>query len=260
MKNRIYLLSIFILLLSCNNGNESPTKVSSNQVVQQENSKGEEIILATIDAHGGDKYDVANYQFEFRDKVYTFKNNGADFEYTVAYEKDSLKVFDVLNNDGFTRAIGGQLEFLKKEDKDKYSESLNSVIYFATLPHKLKDESVNKTFIGEIPIKGRFYDMIEVTFKEDGGGSDFEDVYYYWVNQETHFIDYLAYSFKVNGGGVRFRAAFNPRVVDGIRFQDYVNFSAPLGTAIVDLPAMYENNELEELSIIGTDNVVSLSK
>jgi hypothetical protein len=102
--------------------------------------------------------------------------------------------------------------------------------------------------------------MIEVTFKEDGGGSDFEDVYYYWVNQETHFIDYLAYSFKVNGGGVRFRAAFKPRVVDGIRFQDYVNFSAPVGTAIVDLPAMYENNELEELSIIGTDNVVSLSK
>jgi hypothetical protein len=35
----------------------------------------------------------------------------------------------------------------------KYGESLNSVIYFATLPYKCKDASVNK--IEETTIKGK---------------------------------------------------------------------------------------------------------
>lgn len=258
MKKGIYFVSIFTFLVSCAGGTDIDSEAVKQDVVAEEMTKGEMIIATALNAHGGSAYDHAHIQFDFRETVYTFKNDGDNYEYTAAYTKDSLKVFDVLNNDGFTRAIGGQLEFLKKDQIVNYSEKLNSVIYFATLPFKLKDKSVNKTFIGEIAIKGEHYDMVEVTFSEEGGGVDFKDVYYYWVNQKTSFIDYFAYSYEVNGGGIRFRAAFNPREVAGIRFQDYVNYSAPVGTAIADLPALYESGELEQISIVGTDNINSL--
>ena len=44
----------------------------------------------TINAHGGDLYDNANYEFVFRDKKYTFKNNGSNYVYTVESTKDDI--------------------------------------------------------------------------------------------------------------------------------------------------------------------------
>jgi hypothetical protein len=60
----------------------------------------------------------------------------------------------------------------------------------------------------------------------------------------------------VNDGGVRFRAAFNTRVIDGITFQDYINYEAPLETPLTDLPKLYVQGKLKEVSIIRTENVV----
>jgi hypothetical protein len=48
---------------------------------------------------------------------------------------------------------------LSPADASKYGESLNSVIYFATLPYKLQDAS--KTFVEEATIKGKRYDLIK---------------------------------------------------------------------------------------------------
>jgi hypothetical protein len=72
---------------------------------------------------------------------------------------------------------------------------LNSVIYFATLPYKLQDASVTKTFVEEATIKGKRYDLIKVTFGQDGG-KDFDDEYMYWINKDTP-SDYLAYSYQL---------------------------------------------------------------
>jgi hypothetical protein len=138
------------------------------------------------------------------------------------------------------------------------TEALNSVIYFATLPHKLNDAAVNLGHGGTLTIDGRTYDALDVNFDKEGGGVDHDDNFRYWINQETHRIDYLAYDYLTNGGGVRFRSAYNPRVVDGVLFQDYINFKAPLGSALADLPSMFENETLEKLSVIATEDVVQL--
>lgn len=210
---------------------------------------------ATIKAHGGEKYKTAFIAFEFRKKTYTLRNNGGSYEYTVDGEKDGQRIYDVLNNDGFTRKINGEVQNLDAKKAKSYGNTLNSVLYFAQLPYKLDDLAVFKTPKGNTSIKGKNYEVVEVRFSEEGGGTDHDDVFYYWINAQTKLIDYLAYEFHVNKGGIRFRSAYNPRRVGGIHFQDYVNYKAAVGTPMADLPKLYEKGELKELSKIELENI-----
>jgi len=208
-----------------------------------------------IKSHGGKNYETVHIGFTFRKKAYTFKNNGGAYEYTRTEDKDGQQIFDVLKNDGFKRSIAGKPQNLSDKDALKYENSLNSVIYFAQLPYKLDDPAVTQVAKGSTTIKGKAYQVVQVSFAKEGGGTDHDDTYYYWVNQSTNIIDYLAYNFHVNGGGVRFRSAFNPRKVGGLHFQDYVNYKAPVNTPLADLPAMYEKGALKELSKIELENI-----
>jgi len=219
---------------------------------------GEQIINEAIEAHGGVLYETANYSFVFRKKEYRFKYNKDQFTYSVKSTIKGKDIQDVLTNDAFERTMNGEPVKLSQKSIDKYSEALNSVIYFVALPYKLNDAAVNKTFVESISIKGSKYDVIKVTFNEEGGGKDHEDEFHYWVNQNTKKIDYLAYKYHVNGGGVRFRSAYNVRVIDGITFQDYINWKAPVGTQLKKLPALYEQNKLKELSRIISENITNL--
>ena len=126
-----------------------------------------------------------------------------------------------------------------------------------SLPQKLNDPAVQKQLMESTEIAGKGYDVMKVTFAEDGGGKDFQDVFYYWFNQQTHELDYLAYSYEVNGGGVRFRQAINARHVDGMLFQDYINYKAAPGTDLDYLPSLFEQGELVELSRIEVTDIVS---
>lgn len=239
-------MALISLLFSCRTSHKSSKTLS----------KAEQIIQNTILAHGGDKYDKAHYQFVFRNKTYTFENNGDLYEYTVLAKKDDMVVESTLNNDGLTRTSIGQP--LTEKNRKAVTGSINSVIYFATLPHKLKDQAVNKRYVGSTRIKGKEYEVVEISFDEKGGGTDHDDIFYYWINKETSLIDYLAYNYQVNGGGVRFRSAYNTRKVGGIIFQDYINYKADVGTPLGDLPQLWEQGQLKELSRIETEAVKEL--
>ena len=214
--------------------------------------------MSAVKAHGGKRYDQAHYEFIFRKNKYTFKNSKEGIECTVQKTKNGKTTFDKMTNSDFTRMVDGQEIELSDKKKSGYSGSLNSVIYFATLPYKLQDPAVNTAYKGTTTIKGKNYEVLEITFDEEGGGKDHEDVYYYWINQKTKVIDYLAYNFQVNNGGVRFRSAYNSRNVDGIIFQDYINFKAPVGTPLSELPKLFEKEELKQLSVIATESVKKL--
>jgi hypothetical protein len=246
---------IIILITTLSISSCKTNKISSDSAPI---TVAEQIIQQAITAHGGEKYETAHYGFTFRKNQYTFQNNGDQYEYSVISEKDGTTKKDVMYNDGMTRHINGKAVELTKDEQYRFSQGVNSVIYFATLPHKLKDKSVNKKYITETNIKGKKYDVIQVTFDEEGGGKDHDDQYHYWINKETHLIDYLAYNYTVNKGGVRFRSAYNTRNFDGIIFQDYINFKAPVGTPLIDLPKLYEANQLKQLSLIETENVIKL--
>ncbi|MBX9888575.1 MAG: hypothetical protein K2Y30_11650 [Flavobacteriaceae bacterium] len=263
MKKSIFTLCILALtVVSCNSKRENKDDAIKNDSTEAAKplSKADSIVNAAIEAHGGKRYDTADYSFEFRGKKYRFQNNGNIYTYTSEIQTGDSLVKDILTSDKFERAINGQEQTLSKEDIAKYSEALNSVIYFATLPYKLQDASVNKMYIEEKTIKEKKYEVIKVTFGEAGGGKDFDDEYMYWINKETRKIDYLAYSYKVNDGGVRFRAAFNNRVIDGITFQDYINYGAPVTTELKNLPQLYEQGKLKELSQILTEGVMKNNK
>jgi hypothetical protein len=261
-KSILFLCVLAATAISCNSKKENQDETIKNDPIEIAESllKADSIITQALEAHGGKRYDTADYSFEFRGKKFRFQNNGTDYSYSSEIQKGDSLIKDLRTSDKFERIINGQVQSLSKEDAAKYSESLNSVIYFATLPHKLQDASVHKTFIEETTIRGKKYDVIKVTFGQDGGGTDFDDEYMYWINSDTHKIDYLAYSYQVNEGGVRFRAAFNTREIDGITFQDYVNYEAAIKTDLKDLPALYEQGKLNEVSKILTENVVNNQK
>ncbi|TDE04941.1 DUF6503 family protein [Flavobacterium hiemivividum] len=259
-KNLILLCFTAALSLSCNNKKESKDVTNDTITTEKPLSKADSIVNRAIEAHGGKLYDNADYSFEFRGKKYSFKNDGGAYTYSTEIQKGDSLIKDVMTADKFERSINNSLQSLSKKDVDKYSEAINSVIYFATLPHKLKDASVNREFVEETTIKGKNYDVIKVTFGQEGGGKDFDDEYHYWINKDTHKIDYLAYSYLVNDGGIRFRSAFNTRVIDGVTFQDYINYEAPVKTALKDLPQLFEQGKLKEVSQILTENVVNNRK
>ncbi|HDZ14798.1 hypothetical protein LCGC14_1150270 [marine sediment metagenome] len=272
MKNIILILCAILLVFvcSCNTGGKKNTDTSDEMGVatQKGNAqsktttmdKADSLVTKTIAAHGGELYDTAHYEFKFRKNRYTFHNKKEGYIYSTTSQKDGNEIRDVLENGTFSRTINGKNTELSEKDITKYTEALNSVIYFATLPYKLQDAAVNKSFEGRTTIKNQEYDILLVSFDEAGGGTDHDDTFMYWLNSKTGTIDYLAYSYATNDGGVRFRSAYDPRTIAGIRFQNYINYEAPLGTPLKKLPELYEMDELKELSRIETVDVVALDK
>ncbi|MFK7969401.1 MAG: DUF6503 family protein [Bacteroidia bacterium] len=267
MKYAIILLSALSLcFFACSHSEQAPKETEQKVQITEaapppatkEITKADIVLNQAFEAHGGEAYNSAHYEFVFRKKQYTFHNSGSDFRYTVERSEKGNSVVDILDQNGFQRLVDGKPDTLSEKKIAGYTGSVNSVIYFVTLPHKLLDPAVNLRHQGRAAIAGKDYDVLEVYFDEEGGGTDHDDEFYYWINSETHLIDYLAYSYRVNGGGVRFRSAYNPRTVDGIVFQDYVNYKAPVGTHLAELPGLFEEDKLEKLSLIETEDVRSL--
>ena len=213
------------------------------------------IVNRSIQVHGGDKVQKGEYSFDFRKYHYTYRNNDGSYTYTRQNKETGIK--DILNNEGIKRYDKTEpISFSPKQAKS-YSNSTNSVIYFAFLPYFLNDAAVRKELIGEVKIQEKDYYKIRVTFAQQGGGDDFEDVYVYWIDKESFSMDYLAYSFHVNGGGIRFREAYNVRIIDGVRFQDYVNYKHDKSTPVEELDRLFGEGELTELSRIELKNIKS---
>ena len=256
MKHIYKGIILLLLITGCNDSDKkNQGEMNEAEAVKLRVERGKEILQNSIKAHGGNRYDAAHYQFIFRDKQYSFNNQNGYTYSVVAKDSTGSIIVDSLRNGNFTRRVDNETIALSPKDESKYSNALNSVIYFALLPYKLQDKAVQPTYLGETIIAGEDYDVVQVTFGENGGGKDHEDVFCYWINKNSHYMNYMAYSYHTNSGGVRFRSAYNPRTVDGIRFQDYVNWEAPLDTSLEDLPQLYENGLLKELSKIETEAV-----
>ena len=254
---KIIAFTAVLVFFSCSTSGKKEEPAEETKV--EAPTKAEEIIAASIQAHGGELYKQAHFSFTFRGNTYRFKNNYQEFEYEFnGLNKQEDSVRTLVNSNSVNVWINNQPIDLNEKQRLSYSDNLNSVIYFATLHHKLGDESVNEFYQGSTTIKAKNYEVVKVSFDQEGGGTDFDDEYYYWINSETMLIDYLAYNYQTNGGGVRFRAAYNPRTVGGIHFQDYINYKAEVGTPLAQLPELYENGKLEEISRIETENIVLL--
>jgi hypothetical protein len=237
MKNLFVLLFIF-LLVSCKNDSSV--------------SEADKIISKAIEKAGGEKYENANIEFKFRETLYTSRRDNGNFELTrTITDTTNTTYYDVLNNEGFTRYHRNEEVKISDSLAGVYSESVNAVHYFVQLPFGLNDDAVIKELVGQDTINDKVYHEIRVTFKQEGGGVDHEDIYMYWVEKDNYTIDYLAYRFFVDGGGIRFRKAVNPRTVGGIRFVDYENYKTDdVTTPLEDLDELFQKGELTKVSQI----------
>ena len=234
---KILLLS-FILFISCQ--------------PQKKKLTAQQIINKSILASGTDKVSNSEITFEFRDKQYSAIRNNGKFKLIRSF--DSIK--DVLSNRGFERFINEKSIIVVDSMALKYSNSVNSVHYFSVLPYGLNDKAVRKKRLPSSTINGKEYYKIEITFSENGGGEDFEDVFIYWIGKEDYLIDYLAYSYHTNGGGKRFRVLKEQCFKNGIRFVDYQNYKPNAeNIKLIDIDKSYEKNNLKLVSEIILRNI-----
>ena len=200
--------------------------------------------------------DHATVEFTFRDRAYLSMRNDGAFQFTRTTHDSIGVIKDKLSNDGFERMINDKTVVVPDSMAVSYGNSVNSVVYFAQLPYGLNAPAVEKKLLGETIINEQPYYEVQVTFQEEGGGTDHDDVFVYWIHKEQMTVDYLAYSYQVNGGGIRFREAYNERRENGIRFVDYNNYKPEsLETPIADLDVLFTQGKLKLLSKIETENV-----
>ena len=248
MKFLILLFSGAIFFLSCVENKEVKT--------QQKELSAQAIIDKAIAVSCQGNCDHATIEFIFRNRIYKSKRNHGDY-LLERFKTDSLAVIhDVLSNSGLKRYINDSLVVVPDSIAVKIGDGVNSVLYFAQLPYGLNSDAVHKKLLGEDDINGKTYYEIEVTFSEEGGGTDFDDRFVYWIHKENFTVDFLAYRYATNGGGMRFREAYNVRTIKGIRFVDYNNYKPEsLEIKLENLDKLFEKGELKLLSKIETEDV-----
>ncbi|MEL6809870.1 MAG: DUF6503 family protein [Bacteroidota bacterium] len=198
----------------------------------------------------------AKIDFTFRDRCYVSKREGGAYRYERITTDSSGVTHDILTNSGFKRYKNDTLMMVPDSLVVRYSNSVNSVHYFAQLPFGLNDAAAQKELLGDAKIKGEPYFEVGVSFVEEGGGTDFQDKFVYWIHKEYFTVDYLAYSYETDGGGIRFREAYNIREVNGIRFVDYKNYKpSSKDVDLTGLDTLFEAGDLKLLSKIETESV-----
>ena len=241
--NKVTILLLALVIFSCREKRE-PVLTAQN------------IIDKSIEVCGGSMYRSSAISFDFRDKTYVLENSDGQRVMKRIFKIDSTVVIDVLKTKGFQRFVNNRPINLADSIAEKYTNSVNSVHYFAYLPYGLNDPAVNKESMGKVKIKGKEYFKIKITFDEKGGGEDFEDTYIYWFDTTTFKPDYLAYEFHDDGGGMRFREAYNERYVHGIRFVDYRNYQPKdADGSIFKIDSLFIAKKLELLSKIELRNI-----
>jgi hypothetical protein len=237
---KYFFFLVFVLMMGCVDNTQDPQR----------------IIDEAIDRAGGKKFEHSTIAFDFRNRHYITQRDGGIFSHQRIFKDSTNTVHDYLTNDGFHREVNDAPAAVPDTMAVKYTRSVNSTIYFALLPYGLNDSAVKKSFKGKTVIDDEPYYVLEITFAQEGGGEDFNDVFLYWIHEKTYRIGYMAYIYYTDGGGLRFRKALNPRMVNGVLFQDYINYKPADETVPLDqMEPMFKQGELIELSRITLENI-----
>lgn len=247
----VLLLCVPLAVAGCGTDSEPATP---------EAREGRAVIERARRAHRSDVLDRARITFGFRGDRFSAERRGGRYTYVREWENEEGDVIvDVLTNAGLSRRVNGDPVELSERELRAAETALNSVVYFALLPYNLADPAVQPRLIGRDTLRQEPYDLVEVTFRQEGGGRDWEDRFLYWVHADRSTVDYLAYDFHTGEGGIRFREAVNHRTVDGVRVQDYLNYAPETSGAdaarLEELPELWERGALRLVSEVEVDDV-----
>ncbi len=212
-------------------------------------------------AHGSSVLEDAIVTFDFRGDDYRLRQEGGQFHYRRTYA-DSLgrSVLEGLTNEDLYRVVDGDTVSFSGPERDDVKTTVNSVTYFALLPEPLGDPAVQPSYSGRDTIDGVPYHRVKVTFRQEGGGEDWQDIFMYWFRTDTYTMDYLAYAFGLGPDeepGTRFREAYNVRRIRGVRMADYRNYTVDTLSAeqLAQYPDLWTRSAGRLVSRIALDNV-----
>jgi hypothetical protein len=216
------------------------------------------VIRRSIEVHGGQAFNDIRLEWDFRGVPFEVILDDGRFRYqrTVA---DSLgqPVVEVMENSGTWIEVGGQRQELDDVSRSRLETAVNSVVYFGFLPFKLDDPPVQPADLGRAEVEGQPYRKIEVTFRQDGGGPDWEDRFVYWIHETDGTLDYLAYREAAEVETTRFRKAVNRREIGGLLVQDYENYTGdPEVGDIAAYDELFEAGTLRLVSMVEFDDLV----
>ena len=250
--------ALAFFMAACGSGAESP----DSSAASGDSLTSEAIIDAAVEAHGGPVIDTSIVAFTFRGDRYQLLHDSGRFRYErMATDSLGRRVREVLSNDSLYRSIDGTRVELTDAERASVNTTVNSVSYFALLPHALTDPAVQSRRLGIDTVRGTPYHTVEVTFRQEGGGPDWEDRFVYWFDMDTYAMDFLAYAYGLGDSdddpGHRFRETYNVRDIGGVRVADYVNYTDSTLTAstLEDYVDHLDASTLEEVSRIQLDSV-----
>lgn len=212
-------------------------------------------------AHEAPVLERAVVTFAFRGDHYRIRQDEGRFHYRRTYtDSQDRTVTEGLTNEDTYRVVEGDTVDLSASERDALHTTVNSVTYFALLPEPLGDPAVQPTYSGRDTIDGVPYHRVKVTFRQEGGGQDWEDEFMYWFRTDTYAMDYLAYAFGLGPDeetGTRFREAYNVRRRNGVRFADYYNYTVDTLSAdrLAHYPDLMARDALELVSRVEIDSV-----
>ncbi|MCB0481857.1 MAG: deoxyribose-phosphate aldolase [Flavobacteriales bacterium] len=248
VKGWVVVAHLFVFI-SCQSDPNHGSQKANNELTLD---SAEVVLNKVISAYGGG-YTELQVAFRFREFLYTVSEGDGGFRYTRSFtDTASASIMDIYTNSSFERIRSGKIDRITPEKAKAYSNSINSVVYFALLPYKLRDPAVVKEYKGLSHIKCKAYHTLKVTFTEEGGGEDHDDEFYYWINSDDSKMDYLAYRYHTEGGGIRFRERIRTHTLsNAMLLQDYTNYKTDsLLIDLSQLPAMFEAGALVALSKI----------
>jgi len=238
---------LVILLGACQSPESSPS--------------GAAVIDSARVVHGSGILERAVVTFNFRGSSYRIRQDGGEFHYRRAYtDSAGRSVTEGITNSGVYRVVEGDTASLSPSEQDAVETTVNSVTYFTLLPEPLGDAAVQPNYSGRDTIDGVPYQRVRVTFRQEGGGKDWEDVFMYWFRTDTHTMDYVAYAYGQGPdeeAGTRFRSAYNVRRRGDVRVADYYNYTADTLAAdqMAQYPKLLEKGALRRVSEIEIDSV-----
>lgn len=217
------------------------------------------IVDKALEAHGSSILENARLTFDFRGRQFSITRQNGMFSYVRSYtDSTGSTIKETLSNDGLVRDVDGVQTEMDSELYRRMETSVNSVSYFVLLPLPLNDPAVVKTLLGEVEILGEPYYKIDVTFRQEGGGRDYQDRFLYWFHRDHFTMDYMAYYYYTDEEGSRFRQATNIREIEGVRIQDYHNFKSDSLTieTIDQYDELFSQGTLELVSEVNLDSLI----
>ncbi len=240
----LVLAAVLATLLGVGCGGERQTGGAASETAEAAPPGDTLDVRAMLDraiaAHGGAVLDTATLAFRFRDARFRLTRRGGRFHYRRAHT-DTLgrRIVEGLTNGGVYRVVAGDTVALTDSARAAVATRVNSVAYFALLPYPLGDPAVQPAYAGPDTVRGQPYHRVRVTFRPQGGGADYEDVFCFWFHADSLAMDYLAYAYGLAPGetdtGTRFREAVGVRRLappegaaagPGVRVADYRNRTA----------------------------------